>query len=144
MKKHYTEQQIAYALKQAETGVSVPEIVRKMGISEATFYNVNMLYCGFIGLRDSFGDLASKRHVARRGSVMETPTHNTQVLIQKIQSLPTDRIAEVEDFVDFLKQRTQAEKITQHGPLDFPVISVGRWPNDLSLHREDMYGDNGR
>jgi len=26
----------------------------------------------------------------------------------------------------------------------FPVISVGRWPEDLSLRREDMYGDDGR
>ena len=29
-------------------------------------------------------------------------------------------------------------------PLDFPVISVGSWPSDLSLRREDMYGDDGR
>jgi putative transposase len=39
MKKRYTEQQIAYALKQAETGVSIQEVTRKMGISGATFYN---------------------------------------------------------------------------------------------------------
>ncbi len=38
---------------------------------------------------------------------MATPMHNAQqALIEKIQSLPTERIAEVEDFVDFLKQRT--------------------------------------
>ena len=27
---------------------------------------------------------------------------------------------------------------------DFPVMHVGAWPADLSLHREDMYGDEGR
>jgi len=27
---------------------------------------------------------------------------------------------------------------------DFPVIDVGPWPDDLSMRREDMYGDNGR
>lgn len=27
---------------------------------------------------------------------------------------------------------------------DFPVIHVGAWPADLSLRREDMYGDEGR
>lgn len=27
---------------------------------------------------------------------------------------------------------------------DFPVIHVGAWPADLSLRREDMYGDDGR
>jgi hypothetical protein len=29
-------------------------------------------------------------------------------------------------------------------PLDFPVIHVGSWPENLSLRREDMYGDDGR
>ncbi len=77
---------------------------------------------------------------------MATPIQNTQALIEKIQSLPTDRIAEVEDFVDFLKQRTKRRKVTAANKesLDFPVISVGKWPDDLSLRREDMYGDDGR
>ncbi|CAM4458382.1 hypothetical protein SB00001_01849 [Klebsiella variicola] len=38
-KTRYTEEQIAFALKQAETGTRVEELCRKMGISEATFYN---------------------------------------------------------------------------------------------------------
>jgi hypothetical protein len=29
-------------------------------------------------------------------------------------------------------------------PLDFPVIHVNAYPVDLSLRREDMYGDDGR
>jgi len=76
---------------------------------------------------------------------MTTPIQNAQALIEKIQSLPTDRIAEVEDFVDFLKQRTKLRKtVTRKQSLDFPVMSVGQWPTDLSLSREDMYGDDGR
>ncbi len=35
----YTKEQIAFALKQAELGTAVPEVCRKMGVSEATFYN---------------------------------------------------------------------------------------------------------
>ena len=27
---------------------------------------------------------------------------------------------------------------------DFPTIDVGPWPAELSLRREDMYGDDGR
>lgn len=38
-KTRYTEEQIAFALKQAETVTRVEEVCRKMGISEATFYN---------------------------------------------------------------------------------------------------------
>lgn len=76
---------------------------------------------------------------------MATPMQNAQALIEKIQSLPTDCIAEVEDFVDFLRQRARYRKTTSgKQSLDFPVMSVGKWPSDLSLSREDMYGDDGR
>ena len=47
MKKgKYTEEQIAFALKQAELGTSVEEVCRKMGISDATFYNWRKKYGG--------------------------------------------------------------------------------------------------
>ena len=37
-KSKFTEEQIAFSLKQAESGTSVEEISRRMGISQATFY----------------------------------------------------------------------------------------------------------
>ena len=37
-KKRYTEERIAYALRQAESGTAVTEITQKMGVSEPTFY----------------------------------------------------------------------------------------------------------
>jgi putative transposase len=42
----FTESQIIFALKQAETGIKVDEVCRKMGISEATFYNWKKKYGG--------------------------------------------------------------------------------------------------
>lgn len=45
-KSKYTEEQIAFALKQAELGTSVEEICRKMGIADATFYNWRKKYGG--------------------------------------------------------------------------------------------------
>lgn len=42
----FTESQIIFALKQTETGVKVEEVCRKMGISEATFYNWKKKYNG--------------------------------------------------------------------------------------------------
>ncbi|AIY41380.1 Mobile element protein [Collimonas arenae] len=42
----FTEQQIAFALKQAELGTTVDEVCRKLGISEATFYNWKKKYGG--------------------------------------------------------------------------------------------------
>lgn len=65
-------------------------------------------------------------------------------VMEKLRTLSPERIEEVADFVDFLKQRAQAKKKTRHELLNFPVISVGRWPGRLSLRREDMYGDDGR
>lgn len=45
-KSKFTESQIAFAIKQAETGVKVDEICRQMGISQATFFNWKKKYGG--------------------------------------------------------------------------------------------------
>ena len=45
-KSRFSEEQIAFALKQAETGTSVAEVIRRMGISEQTFYRWKKLYGG--------------------------------------------------------------------------------------------------
>ena len=37
-KSRFTEEQIAYVLRQAETGTPVSDVCRGIGISEATFY----------------------------------------------------------------------------------------------------------
>ena len=37
-KSKFTEEQILFALKQADAGQAVPDVCRQMGISEATFY----------------------------------------------------------------------------------------------------------
>lgn len=45
-KSKFTEAQIVFAIKQSETGTTVQEVCRKMGISEATFYNWKKKYGG--------------------------------------------------------------------------------------------------
>jgi len=45
-KSRFTEQQIAFALRQAETGTKVSEVCRKIGVAEATFYNWKKKYGG--------------------------------------------------------------------------------------------------
>ena len=45
-KSKFTEQQIAFALKQAETGTKVREVVRQLGITEQTFYRWKRKYAG--------------------------------------------------------------------------------------------------
>ena len=45
-KKRYTAEQIALVLRQAESGTSVTEIVRKRGVSEQTFYRCRRKLAG--------------------------------------------------------------------------------------------------
>jgi transposase-like protein len=45
-KSRYTDEQIAFAMKQAETGTPVAEVIRRMGISEQTFYRWKKVYGG--------------------------------------------------------------------------------------------------
>ncbi len=45
-KSKFTDEQIAYALHQAEVGTAPPEICRKLGISEQTFYRWKKKYGG--------------------------------------------------------------------------------------------------
>jgi len=44
--KRFTEQQIAFALRQADQGTAVEEITRKLGVSEATFYRWKKKFSG--------------------------------------------------------------------------------------------------
>ena len=45
-KSRFTDEQIAYALQQAEYGTPVTEVIRKMGVSEQTFYRWKKRYSG--------------------------------------------------------------------------------------------------
>ena len=45
-KTRFTEAQIAFALRQAESGTPVAEIIRKLGISEQTFYRWEKGFAG--------------------------------------------------------------------------------------------------
>ncbi|QYK49745.1 MAG: transposase [Phycisphaeraceae bacterium] len=45
-KSRYTEEQIAFALRQAESGTPIVEVCRKMGISEQTFFRWKKKFAG--------------------------------------------------------------------------------------------------
>ena len=46
MKKRYTNEQIAFALRQAESGTPVQEVCRKMGVTDVTFYRWKKRFAG--------------------------------------------------------------------------------------------------
>ena len=45
-RKRYSDEQIAFALRQADSGTAVEEICRKLGVSEATFYRWKKQFAG--------------------------------------------------------------------------------------------------
>ena len=47
-KRNYTEEQIAFALKQAELGTPISEVCRKLRIAEQTFYRWKSKYGGML------------------------------------------------------------------------------------------------
>ena len=44
---------------------------------------------------------------------MSRPKPTDEDLLAKIRTLPPERVAEVEDFVDFLRQREEGQQLTQ-------------------------------
>ena len=47
-RSRFSDQQIAFVLRQAEEGTTVEEVCRKVGISEATYYNWRKKYGGLM------------------------------------------------------------------------------------------------
>ena len=47
-KSRFSEQQIAFILKQADEGTSVEEVCRKAGISQQTYYRRRKMYAGLM------------------------------------------------------------------------------------------------
>jgi putative transposase len=45
-KSTFTEEQIAYALRQVESGTPVTDVCRKLGVSEQTFYRWKRKFAG--------------------------------------------------------------------------------------------------
>lgn len=45
-RKRFTEEQITFALRQADSGTPVDEVIRSLGVSEATFYRWKKKYAG--------------------------------------------------------------------------------------------------
>ena len=54
---------------------------------------------------------------------------NTQILIEKIQSLPPDWLTEVDDFVDFLRVREQEQALTRRAAQVSAPAFAAVWDN---------------
>jgi transposase-like protein len=71
VRKRHSPEQIAQALRQAEAGTPVAEIVRKLGVHENTFY---------LG-KKRFGGLGTPRFASCASCAMRTPSSRSWSLI---------------------------------------------------------------
>ena len=55
---------------------------------------------------------------------------DTNSLLAKLQSLPPQRLAEVEDFVDFLRSRDDDRRLTQSASAASQASFAKVWDND--------------
>jgi hypothetical protein len=60
-----------------------------------------------------------------------------QVLLEKLRTLPPERVAEVEDFIDFLRQRDEEEQLTQAASRLSEAAFARAWesPDDADYDR---------
>lgn len=54
---------------------------------------------------------------------------NPRALIEKIQALPMERIAEIEDFIDFVAAREQERSITRAAAAVSAPVFAAIWSN---------------
>jgi hypothetical protein len=60
---------------------------------------------------------------------------DTQNLIEKIQALPVERIAEIEDFVDFIREREQERALSRAAAATSAPVFATVWNNP----EDDVY-----
>lgn len=86
MKKQFTEEQIIYALRQADSGTTVAEICRKMGIVEQTFYRWKKKFAGL--------------GVAELGRLKQLEEEN-----QKLKTIVADRTLDKQMLQEVLRKK---------------------------------------
>ena len=123
MKKRFTEQQIAFALRQHEVGTPVAEILRKMQVTEATFYRWKKLYVG-MGVSE-----------VQRLKQLEDENTKLKRLVAELTLdktiLPQYRVPEGFDADSFLRHLCQ-ERLPQRYPQLSPEVTE-RLNNELAV-----------
>ena len=84
-KTAFTEEQVTYALRQAEAGTAVTEVCRKLGVSAQTFYRWKRKYAGMgVGELRRLRQLEDEnRKLKQLGADLTLDKHMLQEVIRK-------------------------------------------------------------
>lgn len=82
MKNRFTESQIVAAIKKQEAGISVKEICRELGISDATFYNWKAKYGGM-----EASDVARLKELERENAELKKMFAEASIEIRAMKNL---------------------------------------------------------
>jgi putative transposase len=110
--KRYTEEQIAFALRQADSGVAVANICRKMEVSEATFYRWKKKFQGM--------------GVAELRRLRQLEEEN-----RKLKQLVADLTLDKQMLQDVVKKNGETASTTAYNPVSAGCIP-GQHPSHLS------------
>jgi putative transposase len=86
-KSRYTEEEIAFALRQAEGGAPVADVCRQMGVSEASFYIWKKKY-GQLGLTEIRELRQLRDENARQKRLVADLTLDKHILWEVIRKKP--------------------------------------------------------
>ena len=84
-RKGHTEEQIIAALQQAEAGAKTGELCRKLGISQATFYNWKKQYAG-LGVQE-LRELQVREENGRLKRMVADLSLDRQILQEIVQKM---------------------------------------------------------
>ena len=92
-KSNYTEEQIAFALKQAELGAPISEVCRKLGIAEQTLYRWKSKHGGKLP-----SDMKRLRQLEEKNAKLKKPVADLRLgklILQRFNPLPKSIIVKM-------------------------------------------------
>ena len=104
----FTEEQVAYVLRQAESGTAVEDICRNMGISQATFYI----------WKKKYGELGASE--VRRLRQLEEE-------YLRLKRLVADLTLDKSILQEVIKKSSKTFAPTQFGAMDSTDLRCGNW-----------------